>query len=279
MAKPLELTLIRHGESEINVVSRTEKNKELHPDSDVIYGRHDFEHRLTPRGVEQALTAREWLIAEGKDPEDYDERYVSPCFRTLETAAYIGGATCLWLPDANLVERSWGVFGNTPAEEREKRFQDTIRQRTMSSFFARLDGGESISDGVTRYRDHMGTLERDQGDKRVLEVAHGEIMWIARFVIERMLPHEWQELDMDKSQSIHNCNVLSYTRINPDEPADIRSSLSAGWRRIVDPVNPARSPFDGEWVKLPGKRRFNQQELLSIVSAKARLLQPILNKD
>ena len=74
------------------------------------------------------------------------------------------------------------------------------------------------------------------GDKRVLAVSHGEFMWAMRFVVERMLPQKWQELDKNKKMRIGNCYILWYSRRNPADPTDVRTSLSDGWRRIVDPV-------------------------------------------
>ena len=65
------------------------------------------------------------------------------------------------------------------------------RQRWKdSSFFTRLDNGKTYADVVYRVRDFIGTLDREMGDKRVLAVSHGELMWAMRFVVERMLPRK-----------------------------------------------------------------------------------------
>jgi hypothetical protein len=118
----------------------------------------------------------------------------------------------------------------------------------------------------------MDTLDRDMGDKRVLAVTHGELMWATRFVVERMLPQEWQELDLDKTLRIGNCCIMWYSRQNPEDPGEVRTSLSAGWLRFVDPVEPEHSPYGGEWQELPGKRRFTGRELEELADQTPRLL-------
>jgi broad specificity phosphatase PhoE len=273
MGMPQDLVLVRHGESEFNYVQRAEKRGEVVEYADLIYGRHDFEQRLTPQGVEEAKAARFWLQENFISPEDFDERYVSPFYRTLETAAHLGGVACTWLPAVSLIERSWGVYGATPLEERKVKFAATERLKELSSFFTSLDGGDSNLDAVYQFRDWVNTLDRDKGgSSRVIGVSHGEKMWAARFVIERMMPHEWQDLDNDKSLRIGNCNLLWYSKVNPEDPQDIRESLADGWRRMVNPTQPELSPYGGEWQKLPGKRRFDAAQLLGIVATKPRLL-------
>lgn len=272
MAVPLDLVLVRHGLSEANIVQRAEKAGQSHPALDEVYERQDYQQRLALEAVRQAEIAGEWLREHAIAPEDFDERYVSPFNRTMDTARHLGGDRCEWLVEFRLVERDWGHYGATPKHERSELFPHTDRAMEEASFFARLDGGESIGDVAYRFRDFIDTLTRDMADRRVLVVTHGELMWTARFVIERMLPQEWQELDLDTTLRIGNCCVMWYTRQNPDDPSEIRSSLSAGWLRLVDPVEPARSPYNGQWQELPGKRRLDGRQLDALTRGTPRLL-------
>jgi broad specificity phosphatase PhoE len=270
--KPMDFVLVRHGESEANVVQHAEKHGEDHHALEGIYERSDFMHPLTQRGIEQAKVTGQWLRDTGMAPEDFDERYVSTFTRTMETAAYLGGVATLWLPETRLIERDWGMYGATPMSIRTKQYAETERRREQSTFYTRYDGGESIPDVVGRVRDFISTLDREMTDKKVLAVTHGELMWAARFVLERMLPYEWQALDKDKAMRIGNCAVLWYSRQNPEDPNDISPTMSTGWRRIVDPNEPEKSPYGGEWVKLPGKRRLSGAELLELVGETPRLI-------
>jgi broad specificity phosphatase PhoE len=275
MNVPRDLVLVRHGLSEPNLVQRAEKTDTPHPETVKVYARHDYDQRLAPDGLAQPLMARAWFEQQGMLPEEFDEAYVSPLLRTLETAKILGGSACRWLPEPKIVEREWGVFGATPLIERRERFADTERLKELSSFFTRFDGGESIYDAVLRFGLFMNTLSREKADQRVIAVTHGELMWAARFVVERMLPREWQDLDKDKALRIGNCCVLWYTRQNPDNPDDVRRSLSDGWRLMYDPVEPEKSPYGGQWCKLPGKRRLGPDDIDQILATS----QPLLARD
>jgi broad specificity phosphatase PhoE len=272
MAKPIDLILVRHGQSEANVVQGAEKDGELdHPMLDTIYGRHDFAHPLSERGEIEAQIAGKWFRDNGMNPAEFDGRYYSPFFRTRETAALLGGAA-LWLKEDSIIERDWGLYGAIPLKQRSERFPDTKRRQESSSFYTRYDGGESITDVVRRVRGFMDTLERDMGDKRVIAVTHGELMWTARYVIERLLPEEWEDMDHDKSIRIGNCAIMWYSRQDPHNPEVQSTALSNGWRKMVDPINPGKSPYNGEWVKLPGKRWLSGSELLDTVGIHPTIL-------
>lgn len=262
---PMELVMVRHGRSRANEAQQADKRgDDMTPHSDV-FDIHDYAQRLSPVGVEQAKTAREWMVANGLAPEEFDERYVSSFHRTMETAAYLGGPACQWLVDARLIERNWGHYGAMTIKERQERYPHTERMKQLSSFLVQFDGGESIYSTMYPFRDFLGTMYREKVDKRVLVVSHGERMWVARFVIERMTIDEWQRLDADKTMRIGNCALLQYRRQNPEDPEDVVTSFSSGWRRMIDPVEPEKSPYGGEWCKLPGKRHFTGQQLLAMI--------------
>ena len=126
------------------ILSRSAEKRRVHHDQlEAVYKRPDFAQRLSERGREQALKAGEWLRSNQLHPSDFDERYVSPYYRTMETAALLG-PECEWLPEVRLIERDWGIYGSTPMATREKKFIDTERKREDSSFFVRFDNGESM---------------------------------------------------------------------------------------------------------------------------------------
>jgi len=92
-------------------------------------------------------------------------------------------------------------------------------------------------------------------------------MWIARFVLERMLPEEWEELDESKPHKIRNCSVLECTRRDPDT-GQLHSRPK--WRRLSYPDSPSTSPDDGQWVPLGKRRTFTGAELTASVEAETR---------
>jgi broad specificity phosphatase PhoE len=271
VTQPMNMVFVRHGQSEANLVQYAEKNGEVHKNTAEIYARHDFEHPLTEKGVQQAKAARRILMREGIAPETFDEWYVSPFVRTTETAAYIGNGVIDWLPEIRLRERDWGIYGATPLSERIERFADTEKRREISSYYTRYDGGENIPDVIGRVRDWLTTLNREKTDKNILAVTHGELMWTVRYVLEGMAPSEWHDLDKDKTKRIGNCCILWYSRQNPDDPNDISPTVTGGWRRMIDPYEPEKSPYDGEWVKLGGRTRLMGGEILAAAERRVRM--------
>lgn len=300
MAMPETLVLVRHGLSEANIIQRLEgyvaKEKLLMDETggyevtdptiqtfvdkyigvfalrDDIYARPDFQQRLSYEGVEQAKIAGDWLRNNLIAPKDFDERYASPFHRTMDTAIALGGSDSTWLADFRITERDWGIYGATPRDKRPDMFPHTEKAKDAASFYVRYDNGESILDSVMRARDWTDTLWRDNGDSTVLAATHGEFMWSERVNIERMLPQEFHALDSDKSLRIGNCCLLIYDRKNPEDPDHVERSLSKGWMRMVDPINPEKSPYGGEWQKLQGKRRLTVTQLEEFVRQTPRIL-------
>ena len=277
--QPMEIVMIRHGQSEANVVQQAEKHGEIPPDLEKVYARHDFEHHLTQRGVVQAKAARAVLVQNGLEPEGFDECYVSPFVRTQETAAYIGNGLVDWLPEVRIIERDWGLYGATPLSERIERYAHTERRREISSFLTRYDNGENIPDVGGRLRDWVSTLNRDKTNQRILAVTHGELMWTARFVFEGLSPDEWGAMDKDKNLRIPNCGILWYSRRNPEKRRDISRTMTGGWRRMIDPYEPENSPYGGEWQKLPGRTRLNGAEMLAAAEIVERIADAALLTD
>lgn len=273
MSMPQDLVLVRHGESEGNVVQRAYKHGELTELPSNFLDTHDWHYHLTPEGVAQAQAAGRWLTAQfGEIAESFDEHYVSPYIRTRETAAHLGGSACAWLVDERLRERDWGVYNSVEPDERKKFFPHTERVRKQTSLRWRPDGGESLmSEVMLRYRDWLDTLNREQSDKRVLAVSHGELMWVARYVHERMLPEEWEAADEDRSQRLVNTAILWYSRRNPENPDHVDPHIR--WRKIVCPFDDSLSPFNGEWVELEstGKRRLSGAQLLETTERVPRM--------
>lgn len=110
---------------------------------------------------------------------------------------------------------------------------------------------------------------RKWANRRLIAVTHGDVMGVVRYVFEDMLPEQWHEVAKDKSPKIGNCAVLWYTRVNPETPEDVRPYV--GWRRMVQPDDLARSPFNGEWCKLPDNRFMSGSELIESVERVPRL--------
>lgn len=271
MTMPRDLLFIRHGESEANIVQKHDNHgidMNIVPD---IFARPDWQQRLSMQGVEQARRAKEYIDRELGGLATFDALYVSPFFRTRETAAYVGGADLAgWTIDDRIIERSWGIYGKMSRAEQAEKFPLTAAEKKVNPLYVRLDGGESVHDVYGRFRDFQGTLHREQADARVAVVTHGDFINAARYGIERMTPEEWEDIDNDKAYKIRNCTLLHYTRVNPEDPGDVRTKLH--WRRYIYPDATHESPDGGNWVELSERRRYSGEELLGQVERAARLI-------
>ena len=82
--------LVRHGESEGNLVNARSRQGDDSLFTPEHLGRHSFEWHLTDRGIEQAKAAGRFLREEGRLP--FDVCLTSEYVRAMETAAYLDGA-------------------------------------------------------------------------------------------------------------------------------------------------------------------------------------------
>lgn len=270
---PNHLVFVRHGQSEANIAQQADKSGQPHALHDKIFGRPDWEQRLSTLGVEQAKQAKSWLDEHLGGACSFDLRYFSPFLRTRETAAYLGGPECgEWIMDDRVVERSWGQFGALSKAEREREFALAAEMYKQSPWYAKLPGGESRYEVSDRFRDFQGTLHREAAGLRVLIVTHGDFMGIARYNIERLLPEDFEEIEHDSTQEIKNCSMFHYSRVNPDDPHDIRPKLS--FCRMINPTDLASSPYGGKWRTLGHRRKFTGEQLLVQVDSRAQRLIP-----
>ena len=268
---PREIIFARHGQSEANIVQKRDDHGIDRATTQEIFARPDWLNRLSMLGVKQAQRARKVIEAELGGLESFDALYVSPFMRTRETAAHIGGDDVTgWTIDDRLVERSWGIYGKMPRAEQRAQFPLTAEEKLRNPWYASLDGGESMPDVSGRFRDFQGTLHREQSDKRVFVVTHGDFINVARYNIERMVPEQWEEIDADQEFVIRNCMMYHCTRQNPDNPTDIRQKIR--WVRYINPLDRAAAPYGGEWAELTDRKRFTGADLRQQVEHAPRLL-------
>jgi len=266
MTMPKDLVLVRHGQSEANVVQQQQKASSDAPAPDGFYDRHDSRMRLSRLGVEQTIATGAWLRAEF--PQGFDRYYASSLTRSVETAGRLGlGGT--WTIDDRWRERDWGEYGILSAAEQEQRYELSRRIRAQSKWYWCPPGGESLATGVRlRFEDILETLHRELADRTVIAVTHGETMEVARCVLERLLPEEWERQERDDRFRLANCHVLHYSRRNP-ETGEVANRVE--WRRSVCAWDPEQSWGAGAWVHLD-HRRFTDSDLLTLVEEFPHLL-------
>ncbi|MFA7446132.1 MAG: histidine phosphatase family protein [Flavobacteriaceae bacterium] len=261
---PNHIVFIRHGESEANVVQQRDKLgiDVTTQENLAIRERTDYKQRLSKKGIEQAIKAKEWINNNIADVGEFDAYFVSSFYRARETAATISkdNSDIQWEIDDRLAERNWGVHGPLTITERIESYGVTSMLMYGDPFHAAFEGGESIW-GVKndRIRNLMSTWAREQDGKRILVVAHGDLIRAARVGFERILPEEFEAIESNPVYKVKNCQILEYSRINPFTEKD---EGKIKWRRITNPTEPETSPDNGQWIELRGKPKMNSKEIL-----------------
>lgn len=267
MGMPSDLVLVRHGQSEANVIQKQVKTTSGLELPEGFLDRHDSDMLLTPLGIEQAQVAGEWLQQEF--PEGFDHYYVSSLARTIQTAGYLAlGAQ--WKIDPRLRERDWGEFAALTREEQVEEYARSLRLKEQNKYYWCPPGGESMGTGVQlRWDRIVNTMHREMDNQRYIGVSHGETISVARINIERLLIPEWLAEKDDPNRKMHNTQILHWTRNDPETGKD---SGRLQWRRAVCPWDESKSWDKGEWQWFDIDRRFSDEQLLGMVALHEPLL-------
>ena len=263
---PIDLVLVRHGESEGNAAKRLSERGEEGRYDEVLGGRHTRSYRLTDNGQKQAMIAGNYIELEF---ESFDRYVVSEYARAMETAALLDIESASWYRNFYLTERDWGDLDNCSEEERETRFGEALKLRDIEPFFWRAPNGESFADLCLRIDRILHTLHRECSDKRVVLVCHGEVMWAFRVLLERMSQERFKELhdSQNPADRIYNCDILHYSRRNPHNG---QLEKHANWMRHIRPTDPTASVVV-DWTEIK-RPRYSNEELLSNLEQYPRLL-------
>ena len=248
---PMDLVLVRHGEAEGNVARLASEHGDDSLFTEEFRKRHSSHHRLTERGRKQAIATGSWLRTNVACR--FDRYLVSGYMRAMETACLLDLPDARWYQDFYLRERDIGDFDVIPETEKLERFPKSYEQYKRDPFYWTPPNGESLAQLCLRVDRVLQTLHRECGDKRVIIVCHGLVMWAFRIRIERWTPAQFLEMSTSSApeDKIHNCQVIHYTRRSPilemDEPLSycgwVRSRCPSmtgrpdtGWQRIKRPV-------------------------------------------
>lgn len=263
MTLPIDLVLVRHGQSEINKAKRMSEAGDHSAFTKEFRRRHPGSFRLTKLGREQRRQAGEFLRKEFfANGYGFDRYYVSDYLRAMETAGGLELPDAQWYRDFYLTERDWGELDIYPEDERERKFMAELRRRKVEPFFWKPPNGESFAELCLRIDRVLHTLHRECSDKRVIIVCHGEVMRAFQVRLERLSQERFRELISSKKSTdrIYNCQVLHYTRTNP-ETDELAPYM--GWVRWIRPTETPVTTSGWQTIVRP---RYSNAELLEIVN-------------
>ncbi len=258
MPLPIDLVLVRHGTSEGNAAKRLSEKGD-HTAINKLKGRHTASFRLTNQGRRQALQAGEVLRSSFGQ---FDRYYTSEYTRAMETAGLLDLPDAEWFCDFYISERDWGDLDVLPESERQERFGQALAMRHVEPFFWAPPNGESFANLCLRIDRMLNTLHRECGDKRVIIVCHGEVMWAFRVRMERMSQVRFKELHLSRRDEdrINNCQIIHYTRRNP---VTGKLAKHADWMQMTRPT--ASPVWQSGWRDIV-RPRYSNKDLLDVVS-------------
>ena len=269
MSLPIDLILIRHGQSEGNAAKRLSEKGD-NAGYNLLNGRHTRSFRLSQKGRDQALRASKWLVEEFcKDGATFDRFITSEYVRAMETAALLNLPKAQWFRNFYLVERDWGELDACPEDEREVKFGKAMEMHITEPFFWKAPNGESFAELCLRLDRVLLTLHRECSNMRVIIVCHGEVMRAFRVLIERMTQQRFKHTYLSKRQEdrVNNCEIIHYTRRDPDTG---EVSDHADWMRRI---RPTETPvWNSGWQKIL-RPRYSNDDLMKIVELSPKVME------
>jgi len=262
---PIDLVLVRHGQSEGNLAQKKNKQGDDSLWSEEFHHRHTSRYRLTDLGREQALAAGKWI--KENISEIFDQYYCSEYIRAKETAALLGFDNSEWHSEFYLREQDMGVFGSLSNTERKEQFYTELERKKLDSFYFAPPGGESIANCCLRVERWLGEIKRDCNGFSIITVCHGNILKSLRIRLERMTQENWGLLNTVKYKT-HNCQIIHYSRRDPNTG---RVSKQFEWVRSICPWDERRSQLTCNWEKI-ARHTFTNEDLLKDVDSIPRLI-------
>eukprot|EP00029_Vermamoeba_vermiformis_P012741 TRINITY_DN7702_c0_g1_i1.p1 TRINITY_DN7702_c0_g1~~TRINITY_DN7702_c0_g1_i1.p1 ORF type:complete len:299 (-),score=101.36 TRINITY_DN7702_c0_g1_i1:13-909(-) len=227
---PIDIVLIRHGESEGNLAQSRSKKGDEGDWTQEFKERHTSRYRLTDKGRVQAEIAGKWV--KENIAERFDRYYCSEYTRAMETASLLDMKGAKWFVEFYLRERDQGILAQKSHEERKKSYGEELDKRARDAFYWSAPGGESLANACLRVDRVLTQLREGCSGFRVVLVCHGNIMLAFRIRLERMKQSTFRTLLGNAQEKVHHCQILHYTRRNP-VTGEIAPHIN--WMRSVCP--------------------------------------------
>lgn len=237
-AMPNRLILVRHGESEQNVINRLVKKGEIEDYPPGFSSIPDREFRLSVQGRSQSLATGSWLQRVYPTPPEII--YASDHIRAQETAALVcKGADWKHAKiriDPLLGERNWGTWAAQPTHVRNEILANAQRDPLNHS----MPEGETMLATRWRSRELLDRCARQFAGKNVLVFSHGEYIKALWSEIAHMSTEQALEFFHSSRGEIRNCQIVEFS----SEP--LSSQESTGKLEWVRSSCPS-SRVEGSW--------------------------------
>lgn len=199
MGWPRKLVLVRHAESEGNVLSVEERAR---------WDKSSHEYKLTKRGKKQAEITGEYLKEEFGN---FDAHYSSYYTRARETLAIMCPGVKV-LEDSRLAEAQRGIWHSMTEDEIARIFPHEIeRKKREGLYHHRPLGGENWPDIEIRIHGFRGTLNCYHEGENVIVIVHGNWLNLFRKVNDHLSTEEvLRRYSLDNRGVVDNASVTVY---------------------------------------------------------------------
>ncbi|RBP98125.1 histidine phosphatase family protein [Bifidobacterium aemilianum] len=271
MGLPMDLYIMRHGESEANAMDATLRGGDDSQFTEANIAVPDRCWRLTAMGRLQAAAMGDWIRGQR---QVFDTYLVSPYTRTRETAALLKLPNAQWLETRTMRERSLGEIVTIVPEEYQRDYRRNAILRREDPMYWRAPAGDSIADVAdVRASAFVRWLDANADGQEVMAVAHGDFMHALMMVLEDLSDEEFMFRISNRSWEFHNCICLHYTRRDP-KTGHVGATLS--WVQTAWPEQDSRT---GQWsTHVEAWRTFQRTKLSNEdLMEKVRAIKPHLN--
>ena len=204
---PAEILLVRHAESVGNVA----RNLAESTNSPIIdIADRDMDVALSDSGIEQAHALGEWIGTLGRRaPSVVLASPYARAARTAEVALAAARSDVPTILDERLREREFGILDRLTRVGIEQKFPEQAEARArVGKFYYRPPGGESWCDVVLRVRSLLDSITREHENERVLIVTHEVVIFVFRYVLERLT--EPALLELSRHHELANCSMTRF---------------------------------------------------------------------
>ena len=183
-AGPVEVVLVRHGESVRNHASDLAHRgdpslleRQMREESD------ESAWPLTDLGHRQATVAGEWIREHLG--ASFDAAFVSPYVRTRQTADGLSLGLD-WRIDDRLREREWGEYLADGDSYSAEQYLSDLNQCGQIDWKSRFLGAESVLDMAPRVEDFLRQALSETPKGRIIAVTHGGTIRAVQTIFERL---------------------------------------------------------------------------------------------
>ena len=200
MRGPNRIVIVRHGESEGNVIS---------PEDISFFDKPNHAFCLTEKGRQQASNAGAYLH---RTYNGFDVCFCSTFKRTQETLARLWRDPLMTpIMDSRLNEIMRGIWHTLPKERLLSIFPDEeIVRKREGEYHYRPPAGQSCQDVEVLIYSFMADLRENYNDKDILIAAHGNWMLVFWRLILKKSPEEYEE--RYRNNKYANCALAIYEK-------------------------------------------------------------------